>query len=325
MKDQFKQEIKTVIEATQAKGDIDRIYLVACGGSHAFLQPAEYVLAKETTIPTTVLPSREFITREPKALGEHSLVVSCSHSGTTPETVAATKYAREQGALTVAFAFADESPLEEEAEYTIHYAWGPETDASDLNTGVLYGWLFAYLKVINPSEKYDRALKALDVLNDVTTKTREQYTPIIAKWASELKREPLVYSVASGINAGQAYSFAICWLQEMQWVNSSYIHSGEYFHGPFEITDFDVPFIMCEGLGKARAMDERAVDFAKKHSDKVYVIDNKDFDMALIDEDLQDYYSQIVSGVVYRLIAESFAYERGHSLDVRRYMWKLEY
>lgn len=67
------------------------------------------------------------------------------------------------------------------------------------------------------------------------------------------------------------------------------------------------------------------MDFAKKHSDKVYVIDNKDFDMSLIDEDLQDYYSQIVSGVVYRLIAESFAYERGHSLDVRRYMWKLEY
>lgn len=325
MKDKFKQEIETVVQAGQAKGSFKNIYLVACGGSHAFLQPAEYVLTKESKTPTFVLPAREFVSRAPLALGENSLVISCSHSGTTPETVEATKYAREKGALTLAFSFAEDSPLEDAAEYTIHYSWGKGTDASDLNTGVLYGWLFSYLNATQPSNKYKRALKVLDVLDKVTTATREQYTPTIAKWASELKREKLIYSMASGINQGQAYSFAICWLQEMQWVNSEYIHSGEYFHGPFEVTDFDVPFIICEGLGEGRKMDVRAADFAKKYSDKVYVIDNEDFDLSLIDKDLQDYYSQIVSGVVYRLIAELLAYERGHSLDVRRYMWKLEY
>lgn len=88
----------------------------------------------------------------------------------------------------------------------------------------------------------------------------------IAAWAEASKREPLIYTMGSGANWGSAYSFAICILQEMQWVHSAAIHAGEYFHGPFEITDFDVPFIILKGLGNARQMDERALAFAQKYS-----------------------------------------------------------
>ena len=30
-------------------------------------------------------------------------------------------------------------------------------------------------------------------------------------------------------------------MMEMQWINSGSFHSGEFFHGPFEIVDKDVP------------------------------------------------------------------------------------
>ena len=72
-------------------------------------------------------------------------------------------------------------------------------------------------------------------------------------------------------------------------------------------------------------MDERAATFAKRFSKKVYEVDGADFDMSGVDEDLQEYYSQIISGIAFRALAEALAYERGHSLDVRRYMWHLDY
>ncbi len=45
---------------------------------------------------------------------------------------------------------------------------------------------------------------------------------------------------------GAAHQESICILLEMQWINSASIHSGEYFHGPFEITETGTPFILLK-------------------------------------------------------------------------------
>lgn len=325
MKKQYQQEIKDAVAACQKIGDINHVYFAACGGSMAFMQPGEYIINRECDIPATILPSREFITRDPHDLGEKSLVVTCSHSGSTPETNEAAKFAKEKGALTIGIAFTPDSDLEKNTDFTLHYSWGKGTDASDLNTGVLYGFIFSFLKAMTGDAKFDKGLAALEHLETMAERTRQQFGETAKKWTSELKRENLIYAVGSGINAGEVYSFSACWLQEMQWINSSYINSAEYFHGPFEITDFDVPFIICEGMGVTRKMDQRVVDFAKQHSDKVYVIDNAEYDMREVDNEFKEYYSQILSGVVFRLLAEGFSYERGHSLEARRYMWHLDY
>lgn len=88
------------------------------------------------------------------------------------------------------------------------------------------------------------------------------------------------------MNYGIAYSFAICILMEMQWKHSHAIHAGEFFHGPFEILDKDVPFILLMGLDETRPMEERALKFLKEHGEKLLVLDAKKFDMSGIDEDL---------------------------------------
>lgn len=48
--------------------------------------------------------------------------------------------------------------------------------------------------------------------------------------------------MGSGAAYGAAYMESICIFMEMQWLDSSSIHTGEYFHGPFEITDANRPF-----------------------------------------------------------------------------------
>lgn len=325
MKQDHIQQIERAVEAVAGKKSINHFYFVACGGSQAFMMPAQYLFDKEVEIPAGVYTSNEFIHRAPKALGVDSVVITCSHSGNTPETVKATEVARKKGATTITLSNIVDSPLWKAAEYPIHYDWGQGTDASDLNKGVLYYLIFSILNVVKPDEKYKKGVESVAGLNDAIEKVKAQYADILKEWGEKYKREEIIYTMGSGANYGEAYSFAICLLMEMQWIHSNAIHSGEYFHGPFEVTDFDVPFIIINGLGATRPLDERAYNFCKKYSEKIMLVDEKEFDMSGIAEEVREYFAPLLAGAVLRSLADEFAYQRGHDLSVRRYMWRMEY
>lgn len=325
MNQEHANQLQSAIEAVMARG-IGNFYLVACGGSMATLAPAQYILDREVDIPSAVYTSNEFILRAPKALGEKSVVITCSHSGNTPETVEATEFARRNGALTICLSHLVDSPLWNAAEYRLHYDWGAEARAEENNFGILYRLIFGILNALHPGGHYAQALTAVETsLHDVFEKNKANTLEDAKTFGSRYKREQIIYTMGSGINYPLAYSFAICLLQEMQWVHSSAIHSGEYFHGPFEITDYDVPFIIIKGIGETRLMDDRAHDFCKKFSEKIVLIDAESFDMEGISSSVRHYFANLVAGAVLRQYAHYLAEHRGHPLSVRRYMWKMEY
>lgn len=318
-------QLNKAVEAVKAKENVNHIYFVACGGSQALMMPAQFTLDREIDIPASVYSSNDFVHRQPKALGENSVVITCSHSGNTPETIEATKVARAKGALTIALSHLEGSALWEAAEYPIHYSWGPEADASDINRGVICALSFHIMNTLRPCEKFERAIACMEHFNEVIVKAKAQFEPIGKEWGKKYKREKFIYTMGSGACYGEAYAFAICMLMEMQWINASAIHSGEYFHGPFEITDFDVPFVILKGLGSTRPLDDRAHNFCQKYSEKIMLVDAATFDLTGIDEDIKEYIVPYIMPTVLRTFSDALAYERGHLLSVRRYMWKMEY
>lgn len=123
-----------------------------------------------------------------------------------------------------------------------------------------------------------------------------------------------------------AYSFSICLLMEMQWINSGSFHDGEFFHGPFEIVEKDVPFLLLMNDGRTRKMDSRALDFLNRFDAKTTVIDAKDFGLSnFVPSSVAEYFSPMVITGVLRVYAEQLSIVRDHPLSQRRYMWKLEY
>ena len=325
MRDLHENQIKKAVEAVANRKEVNEVYFVACGGSQAVLMAGQYLFDKESTIPSHVYTANEFVYDTPKNLNENSVVISCSHSGNTPETVEATKLAREKGAVTICLSNLEGSPLWEAAEYPVHYDWGKDVSDSDKNKGILYGLLFSLLNVLAPNPKWDVCLKELEKLTELSNAAKEQYAQDAKNWAKAQKRDPIIYTIGSGINYGEVYSTAMCWFMEMQWINSGCIHSGEYFHGPFEITDYDVPFILVKSMGNTRHLDQRVEDFATKFTDKLLVLDQNDLQLDGVAPEAKQYIAAILSGVVIRLFVEAIAFERGHSLDVRRYMWQMSY
>ncbi|MGG1396965.1 SIS domain-containing protein [Bacillus salipaludis] len=319
------QQVQNVLDALKGR-TINHVYFVACGGSSAIMYPNKYILDREAiNLTSDVYSSNEFIHRNPRKLGENSLVVLCSMSGTTPETVKAAEFARQKGALTVGFTNEPTSPLAQESEFVIKYFWGAESVASNTNLGLLYQLTFGVLNVLEGNDKFDKVINSLSNLQTVFEKAAKQYESKALQFGQEYKDEKVIYTMASGANYGIAYSYAICILMEMQWIHSNAVHAGEYFHGPFEIIDKDVPFIILLGLDETRPLDERALDFSKKYGEKLVVLDAKDLDLTGVDEELKGYIAPLVLNHVLRKYAEQLAEARNHPLSQRRYMWKVEY
>ncbi|MGG3469487.1 SIS domain-containing protein [Neobacillus pocheonensis] len=318
-------QVQNVLEALKGR-TINHVYFVACGGSSAIMYPNKYIMDREAVnITSDVYSSNEFIHRNPRKLGENSLVILCSMSGTTPETVKAATFARQKGALTVGYTNQPTSPLAQESEFVVKYEWGTESIAFNTNLGLLYQLTFGVLNVLEGNDKFDKAVSSLTNLQPLFEKAAKQYESKALQFGQEYKDEKVIYTMASGANYGIAYSYAICILMEMQWIHSNAVHAGEYFHGPFEIIDKNVPFIILLGLDETRPLDERALDFSKKYGEKLVVLDAKDLDLTGIDEELKGYIAPLVLNHVLRRYAEQLAEARNHPLSKRRYMWKVEY
>lgn len=330
MKNEHVQQIARAVEAVKAKlatDGIHHVYFVACGGSQASLMPIQYLFNRELALPSHVYTSNEFNYATPKDFDGNTLVITLSHSGTTPETVAAAQKATDAGAVSICVSNVEGSPLWLAGTDQVHYDHGPEAAYDEKNNAILLTLAFELLKVFAPeqADRWEKGVQAVSHLAECREDALATYGERAAQWGSDNKREPIIYTMGSGANYGEMYSTASCWFMEMQWINSNCIHSGEYFHGPFEITDYDVPFLMIVSNGATRFLDERARNFATKFSKNVFVIDEQDFKLPGVDPSVAEYIAPAVAGYVVRAMVESIAHHRGHSLSVRRYMWQMEY
>ena len=319
-----KSIIADILKAREDKGGIVNVYYVACGGSYAGLHPGKFFLQSEAKkVTVDHYTANEFCHATPKALGVNSIVITQSHSGTTPETVKAAEIAQKAGAASVVITFDDQSPLAKNGDYVLKY----EAKATADMTGMAFGLKLAVeiLNQIEGYENYDEMVNGFDRIDGIVKHSKEFLTPRAKVFAEQYKDEKLIYMMGSGANYCVAYSFAICLLMEMQWVNSSAIHSGEYFHGPFEITDRETPFIILMSEGRTRTLDERCLKFLNTYAENFITIDFAKINKGRIDPSVVEFFNPVVMIPVERYYVSQMAELRGHSMDDRRYMWKVEY
>ena len=145
-------------------------------------------------------------------------------------------------------------------------------------------------------------------------------------FAKEYKEIPMLYVTSSGAMQEVAWSFSACLMMEMQWIPSASFNDGDFFHGPFELVEEDVPYLLLINEGSTRKMDLRTLEFLQRFHTKTTVIDGKDFALSsYFSKEVVDYFNPIVLSPVLRIYAEELAIVREHPLTKRRYMWKLEY
>lgn len=318
--------IKEVVNKAIEGKKISNVVFVGCGGSFGDLYPARYFMdhtAKDLRIGQYT--SNEFVHATPNYIGEKSLVVACSHQGKTPETVEALRLGVKLGAATISVAFDQNSPLGEATPNHVEYEWGDNPNYANSKTVNLLSIAAYTLAAVENWAGIGDFEKSLKMIHKVVNNARRLMDPHGEAFVNQFKDEKLIYVMGSGSYYMTAYTYSICILMEMQWINSAAIHAGEYFHGPFEITDENAQFIIFMGDGPTRPLDERALTFMKRFTKNIFVVDVKDMEADGLPESLRDFFTPIIISAVMRSHSEKLAAARNHPLSERRYMWKLEY
>jgi fructoselysine-6-P-deglycase FrlB-like protein len=309
--------------AAASRAGVENVFLVGCGGSLAIMLSGKYILEVNSRLPFYVYNSAEFVSLQPKALGAKSLVIVASSSGTTPETIEAARFAKVRGATTVGISRKADAPLTKEVDFLLSAE--ATTGIADCKLIMLYCLLFHLVKTTDRFARFDDVMRALDVLPDALCEVRNRAEQPAAQFAEDYQRETIFYTLGSGACWGQAYSYAVCILEEMQWLTAQPIHAGEYFHGPFEVVDANANLLLFRGEDLSRPLADRAVRFSEKMTKRMLVIDTKDYALPGVPDDLRGYFSPLVLLAVLDRFSQQLAAKRGHPLTVRRYMGRMPY
>lgn len=321
-------ELKEIIrEIKEKQPNLKSVFFVGCGASKAELYPGKYFLeenAKE--LRTSLYTANEFNYATPVSVDNTAIVITCSLGGNTPETVKATSLAKSLGAHVIAVTHTPNSPITKDADYVVEHGFeGSYSAKLEKMTKVLT----LAVEILNQYEGYkyyDKMVAGLDKIYELIDQAVTTVVPQAKAFAKAYKDAPVIYLMSSGATHEVAYAFSICLMMEMQWINSGSFHDGEFFHGPFEIVDKNVPFILLMNDGKTRPMDSRALTFLQRFDALTTVIDAKDFGLSSIaSKEVIDYFNPMLITVILRVYAEQISILRNHPLTKRRYMWKIEY
>ncbi|PZQ96105.1 MAG: sugar isomerase [Cereibacter sphaeroides] len=309
-----------------------RVFFVACGGSLSIMYPAKFLLDQHSALPSDLFNAAEFTTRAPKGVGKDSLVILCSMTGTTKETVAAAEFARSRQARTVGLTVEPNSPLSKACDHTIGfeapYTTGVPIDAKNSNYARIYQLVMGVVALTGGEDLSGPLMASLSSLQPAIDKAQEKFAPLFAEYAPRFAKEDVVYTVASGANFGAAYSFAICVLMEMLWIGSQAIHANEFFHGPFEVLDKDRCFILLKGRDSTRSLEDRADTFLHRFgtAGNILVLDAETLDLSGIDPAFRGNLVPLIFFDTLWRFAYRLADLRQHTmLEDRRYMKKITY
>ena len=137
------------------------------------------------------------------------------------------------------------------------------------------------------------------------------------------------YSIfcGSGSAWGETILFAMCILEEMQWVRTRPVTSAQFFHGTLELVEKGVPVFVIKGEDEYRAQDIRVERFLKTigHEDAV-VIDLAEFALDGIENEFRPIISpMIVTALLTDRTASYYETYTKHNLKYRRYYRQFEY
>jgi fructoselysine 6-phosphate deglycase len=322
-------DIKDIISEIKAKldraGGLKGVYFVACGGSQAAIYPAKYLLDSEAkNIGVKIYNSDEFVHATPQSLDARCICIICSLKA-TQETVEAVRAANVKGANTIAMTGFPDTAMAQTGQHVVLYSNGDRQIYSQANQAMVLKLGFEILHQFEDYPYYDAAMAAYQHIDAIIANAKQTMAPAAQAFARQFKEDAVFYVLGSGPLYGTAYTMASCHLMEMQCRHAVMVHSGDYFHGPFETTDKKLAMILLMSTGRTRELDERALRFLQTYAGHYSVIDVRDTGIDRIDARVAEFFNPVIMIPLERFFIAEMANVRGRSMDERRYMWKVAY
>ena len=228
--------------------DIQRISITACGTASYAGYVAKYWFERLGRVPVELDVASEFRYREaPVRKGD--LAIFISQSGETADTLAALRYAKEQGMHTLSVVNVSTSTIARESETVMPTLAGPEigvasTKAFTCQLMVLAALAVAAGKARGELSDSDEA-KLVHGLVEIPRLMAEALTtePLIEKLARDIAKCQDVLYLGRGTSYPLALEGALK-LKEISYIHAEGYAAGELKHGPIALIDENMPVVV---------------------------------------------------------------------------------
>lgn len=313
-----REKIEKIADELCKKG-FENVLFTSSGGSVAMMQPFAYMMKVMSATPAISEVAAELILTGNPQISEKTVAFLASKSGDTMETLEAAKYLKERKVPLVSVIGKENSPLEELSDYAVVYKDGRPQEL------ILYLLIGKLLYNMGEFDQYPRFAEELKNLPAALVSVRKASDEKAKKYAEEFQNDPYQIWIGSGNLWGPVYSYAMCVLEESQWLRTKSVSSPEFFHGTIELIEKDVCATLCMTEAETRPLDERVKRFLEKYTDKFTVFDTKDYELPGISDEFRGLLSPVVINAVLQRISKNIEVIRDHSLEIRRYYRKVEY
>jgi glutamine---fructose-6-phosphate transaminase (isomerizing) len=227
---------------------VPKITIVACGTSYHAGAVARYWIEKFAKLPVEVDIASEFRYRS-ALMPKGGVAIFVSQSGETADTLAALRYAREQGQHIIALVNQAESTMAREADVVLKMKVGPEIGVA--STKAFTGQLIVLACL---------TLEIAKILNQISeeesSKRLNEIMQIPAQMGILLSHAKDIQDIAERIKdatdvlfLGRGTSFPIALEGALKLKEISYIHAegyaaGEMKHGPIALIDEKTPIVV---------------------------------------------------------------------------------
>ncbi|WP_137113915.1 SIS domain-containing protein [Mesorhizobium sp. GR13] len=291
------------------------------GGVAYLNMPAARLLQTTSSFPTFVDMGAEVIHTDNVNVGPGTLVVFTSVSGTTKEAIAALEYAKSKGARILTLTGTKGTPLERLADINFFNECADPTSSENYYLQTLLIAL-SIKRHVDGYADYERVVGELQRLPELLVEVKAGFTPRAKLFAEEIKDEQHHIITGSGNAWYEAWYYAMCILEEMQWIWTRPVQASDFFHGTLELLEKDTSVWILKGEDAARPLAERVERFAKTVSEKVRVFDTKDFSLTGISSDVRGMVSPAVFAAAFERLSVHLEQVRDHKLTLRRYYKK---
>jgi glucosamine--fructose-6-phosphate aminotransferase (isomerizing) len=228
--------------------DIQRISIVACGTASYAGYVAKYWFERLGRVPVEVDVASEFRYRE-APLRKGDLAIFISQSGETADTLAALRYAKEQGVHTLSVVNVPSSTIARESETVLPTLAGPEIGVASTKAFTCQLMVLAAIAVA--------AGKARGELSEADeTRLVHGLVEIPRLMAAALASEPQIEKLARELakckdvlylGRGTSYPLALegaLKLKEISYIHAEGYAAGELKHGPIALIDENMPVVV---------------------------------------------------------------------------------
>jgi glutamine---fructose-6-phosphate transaminase (isomerizing) len=231
-----------------ALGELDRMTMIACGTAYHACVVAKYWLERIARITVEVDIASEFRYRAP-AMPRGGAAMFVSQSGETADTLAALRYAKEQGQKIIAIVNQPESSIAREADIVLPTLAGPEigvasTKAFTTQLAVLACFTVALARARNTID-HAREAELVAALTEIPSRSRDMlnHDERLREIAAEIAEARDVLYLGRGSAFPLALEGALK-LKEISYIHAEGYAAGEMKHGPIALIDEAVPVIV---------------------------------------------------------------------------------